>query len=812
MATRWVRPGGAVRVWSSDSGAARVRRPTDVLLLAGSLVTLVLLGLAAPGPTGADTAVETFLVWLEPVFGWLWSVAYALLAIWAVAVVLLAALSPGRRRLLVDQGASAAVAFAASMAVGSLAGTDASVSVAALISSGPPVVYVPTRVAVLTAVIVAASPHLARPWRYAGRLVVVLGAVAAIGLGASHPLGAGAAITVGIAAAAAVHLVLGSPAGRLTVAQVQVALAELGVDTVDVRPLPAREAGEALFVARGADGTDLLVKAYGREAWDSQVVDSTWAALTVRGERARIRGSRRSRVEHEAVMTLLAARAGVPTLDVVTVGLAEHGDALLVTRAPAASLDDLRAGGPDAVDDGMLAALWRAVTTLGEAGIAHGGIDGGLLVVRADGTAALMDFDEAEQAAGDGDRRMDQARTLVATALAVGPERSVQAALTALGPDGVAQLLPYLQPVAVGRRMRAELRGRDWTLDELREAAVAAAGVEAPPLERLRRVTPRSVGILALVAVVVYVVLTTLAGADLESIADAIRSADWPWLVVALLLSPVIQIPSAGTTLGSTTARLRFAPVLMLQYAIQFIALVLPATAARLALEVRFFQRFGIPPATALSFGLISSVSGFVVQVGLILVIVIAGLPGFTSGLDLGSGGSSSDGSTGSLLLVLVGLLVLTVAVTLLVPGLRRRVTARIPDVRSIIAAQSQDARAAFGVLRRPAKVAAMLGGNLGTQLMQAVVLAVCVSAFGESAYFSQLVLINTAVSLFSGIMPVPGGMGVAEAGFTWGLQAIGVPGPVAVSIAITYRLVTFYLPPIWGAAAMRWLRRREYV
>ena len=67
-------------------------------------------------------------------------------------------------------------------------------------------------------------------------------------------------------------------------------------------------------------------------------------------------------------------------------------------------------------------------------------------------------------------------------------------------------------------------------------------------------------------------------------------------------------------------------------------------------------------------------------------------------------------------------------------------------------------------------------------------------------------------MSLFAGLMPVPGGMGVAEAGFTVGLQAIGVPSAIAISTAITYRLVTFYLPPIWGAAAMRWLRRQQYV
>ena len=75
----------------------------------------------------------------------------------------------------------------------------------------------------------------------------------------------------------------------------------------------------------------------------------------------------------------------------------------------------------------------------------------------------------------------------------------------------------------------------------------------------------------------------------------------------------------------------------MLQYSIQFISLVLPSSAARLALEVRFFQKFGIPAGSALSFGLIDSVTGFVVQASLILLIVVSGLPGFTSSLSTGS-------------------------------------------------------------------------------------------------------------------------------------------------------------------------------
>jgi len=581
------------------------------------------------------------------------------------------------------------------------------------------------------------------------------------------------------------------------------------VPTSAVAWKPSRAGADNVATASTVDGADVLVTVYGRDAWDSQVVGSIWTAMTRLGERAEIWGTRRSKVEHEALFTLLAAQAGTPTLDVVAVGTAEQNDALLVTNAPSTALADLDA---DALDDGLLSGMWRAVVTLNDAGIAHGQIDGSRVVVRGDGVAALADFDAAVLTSDQNDLRTDRARLLIATALVVGPDRAVAAALSAVGTDGLAEIVPYVQPAALARRTRADVHAATWTLDDLRAAAVAAAGVEEPPLERLRRVSAKSIGTVLVVGLVAYLLVTLLAGIDLASVGAALASADWGWVVAALVVCPFIQLPSAGATLGAATARLRYFPVLMLQYAIQFIALVLPASAARLALEVRFFQRFGIPAATAISFGVIDSVSGFVVQLTLLTVILVSGLPGFTSGFSSGSSSTGDTSSGPSLLVVLAALVVIGVVITLVVPRLRRRVTAVIPRIRAVLANQARDAQSALAVLRKPAKVCAMLGGNLGVQLLQATVLALCLHAFGQSAHFSQLVLINTFVSLFSGIMPIPGGMGVTEAALTVTLQAIGVPSAIAISTAITFRLVTFYLPPIWGAAAMRWLRRNEYV
>ena len=75
----------------------------------------------------------------------------------------------------------------------------------------------------------------------------------------------------------------------------------------------------------------------------------------------------------------------------------------------------------------------------------------------------------------------------------------------------------------------------------------------------------------------------------------------------------------------------------------------------------------------------------------------------------------------------------------------------------------------------------------------------------------AELILVNSIADLLAGFMPVPGGMGVAEAAYTAGLVALGVPSAAAMSTAIAFRMVTYYLPPIWGAIAMRWLRQHSY-
>jgi uncharacterized membrane protein YbhN (UPF0104 family)/tRNA A-37 threonylcarbamoyl transferase component Bud32 len=781
-----------------------------VVLLALAMLTVVVVTFPAPGPTSIDSLVTGLVKALPGLFGWFWEIAYDLLVTWTLVLLALALFARGRKRLLLDEVFAGGLAVGLALLAGWLAGTDWSESFKAVAASGAPPVYLAVRLALATAVVVVASPYMARPFRYLGRAVVGLGAVAGIALGTSLPIGMVAAFAVGLGSAALVHLLFGSPAGRPTLDQVADALDDLGVEASGLGQAPLEPRGVAIVTAEAPGGRALLIKIYGRDAWDGQLLASAWSSLWYRGDTPHLALGRRQQVEHEAFITLLAERAGVAVLPVVAAGMASERDALLVTEAtgrPLTALDSHE------IDDELLEATWENAGRLHALGVAHRRLDAARILVRPDRTPAFADFAGATVAADDDDIAADRARVLVVTALAVGPERAAAAALAALGADTLTGVLPLLQPAAFERPTRHALADQDWDLDDLRTACAEVAGAEVPKLAQLRRVSLQSIVMVILLGLVAYAIISALADVGLANLIDEFKVADLGWLAIALAISPVIPMAKAFATLGASFRPLRFGPVLMLEYAIQFIALAVPSSAARLALEVRFFGRNGIDGGGAVSISVIASVCGFIIQVLLIVLVSLSGL----ASLDLGggaepsSGGSSSSG--GHRLLILTAVLVVVgVIVTLAVPKYRRAVRQAVPRYRAMLHSQASSAATALRVLRSPSKVGMIFAGKLGAQLLQAVSLGLCLRAFGHHATMAELILVNSIADLFAGFMPVPGGMGVAEAAYTAGLVALGVPNAAAMSTAIAFRMTTYYLPPAWGAIALRWLRHHSYL
>jgi len=602
-----------------------------------------------------------------------------------------------------------------------------------------------------------------------------------------------------VTVAAVVHLVAGSPGGHVPLEQLSAQLADLGVKLSDLRYVD--EPGHLSVVVRGTatDGHPVLVRVYGRDAWEASLLANVWQRLWYRQTAASSVG-RQERAEHEAFLTMVADRAGVPVQPVLAAGTAWGRDAMLVRRDDGVPLPD---AGAETYGETQARASWAALDRLHGARLAHGDLRSRSLSLDADGVVRLTDLASATQGAGDAEQAADRAHLLVISALRLGVDDAVRVARDAVGDDALVAAMPYLQLAAFDVDTRREIKVASWKIGALRDAIASGTGVEAPPLEKLRRVTWSSIAMLVVLVVVAYVIIGAIAGVGLDTLIVQFQGASWWWVGAAVLLAVLIYVGQAFAVQGANVEPLPFVPVLGLEMSVAFVGLAVPASAAKIGLTIRFLQLVGSNPTAAVTISLIDSLSGFLVQVLVVVLTLFTGLvtltPTTTDGTGIGSTLANIDWAAVGVLCV--ALLVVAVLVIRFVP-----------KARAFVRDRTAEGRDSLRVLRSPRRLARLAFGSVMWNVVAALVLGCSLSAFGHSASFASLILVNTLVALFSGLMPVPGNVGVAEAAITAGLVAIGIPQAVAMSTAIVYRLATYFVPAIYGYVSLNLMRRRGYL
>jgi uncharacterized membrane protein YbhN (UPF0104 family)/tRNA A-37 threonylcarbamoyl transferase component Bud32 len=767
----------------------RNRRTIDgVVLAAGAIVT----GLAAVIASSARAQDEDVAQALITVLGWaevLWR--FVFVSALALALVVVVDVLLRRRWLLArDLAAALLLLVGLGMVLGRIVESDWFPLEPHLLSHWG---FPELRLAAATAVLVVAGPELVQPVRRLATWLVPLAALGTVALGAALPSGVLGALALGLGAAALVRLAFGTAAAVPPAEQVRSALATLGVDVTDLKIAERQRVGAAEFVGHDANGP-LKVRVLGRDAQDTQRLARRWLLLAYRDPPQSAPVGRREQVEHEAVATLMAAQAGVRVPEVVMVGLGPDGDALLVTREP--NVAPLESSSPDQVSDETLEELWRQVARLHAAGISHGRLNASNVLVVDDGPM-LIDLSAATLGAPQSSLDIDVAELLVACAILVGPERALGKAVAAGWGDAVARVLPYLQRAALTPHLRDLARTHEVGLKDLRAAAAEAAGMEKPPeIAPLRRVRPKDLLFTAAVIFAAYVLISKLADIGFGTIADELGKAELAWVVVALILAQASFIGSGVSVRGAVAAPLPLLPCVVLQSAMKFINLTVPSSAGRIGMNLRFLQQMGVSRAQAVAAGVVDDVSETMVQVALLLLT----LPFVQANVDTSQ--FSGAGPNTRLVAAIALALVVSVVAVLAVPKLRAKV---VPGVRSAFSSL-------WRVARDRQKRIELFGGNVGSELLYALALGATCLAYGVDLNLAQLVFVNTAASVLSSLIPVPGGIGAAEAALSAGLITMGVDESTALAVAITQRLCTFYLPPIWGYFSLQWLSRKGYV
>jgi uncharacterized protein (TIRG00374 family) len=779
---------------------SRYRHPGDVIRLISGGILLAcsvtvsavafrwLLGPAAAVPDGLGSGpasrITTGLVQLACVA--------------AAALVVVAIL--GRRRFRLLAGLAAGAAAAAAMTAGifyllgdqhpdALADNLARDSwIAGAAFPGPPVI------AGAAAVVVAASPWLSRPWRRAAWLTVLVVVFARILTGTILPMELIVAIATGVTVGAAVLVAFGVPDRRMGPDEIADALRSAGLPVESVWAPDVDTKGSRPFAAVAADGRRWFIKALGSDQRDADLLYRAYRAARLRnvGD-TRPAASLFQAVEHQALVSVMAERAGVFVPGVDRVIKAGDGTALLVMEwVDGSSLEQLPA---DQITGDLLVRLWAEVDKLHQVRIAHRSLRAANVMVNQAGLPMLVDFSFSELAATERQMDLDVAELLASLATLVGEDRAVAAAAEVLGARGMAPAVPLLQPLALSAATRRAIAGHDGLLTRIRSRAAAASGQEAGDLVRVQRVRPRTLLAIAAATAAFYLVLPELA--QVGSSWRVVQSAHWIWLPVVIACSVLTYLASAIGLLGSVSIRLPFWATVLAQGASSFVNRVSPSNVGGMALNVRFLQKSGVEPSAGVAAVGVNALAGALVHAALLVI--------FFSWAGRGLGKAFKLPSSSKLLVILA----VVAAVIGIVMATRqgRRFAARklLPSVRSSLVSLRQ-------VARSPAKLALLFGGSALVTLAYVGGLVASVEAFGGGASIAKIGAVYMGASLIAAASPTPGGVGAIEALLTAGLTGIGISPGAAVSAVLTYRLATYWLPVAPGWFSLRLLQRMGYV
>jgi uncharacterized membrane protein YbhN (UPF0104 family) len=652
----------------------------------------------------------------------------------------------------------------------------------------------PPLIAGAVAVIVNASPWLSRPWRRAAWLVLLAAVTARLITGTILPMELVLAVATGVTVGAAVLVTLGVPDRRIGPDEIAEALRRAGLPVGPVSPADAESKGSRPFTALAADGRRLFVKALGSDQRDADLLYRAYRAVRLRnvGD-TRPAASLFQAVEHQALVGVMAERAGVQVPGVERVIEADDGTALLVMEwVDGCSLEQAAA---EEISRDLLPRLWAQVDKLHRAGIAHRSLRAGNVMVGRDGLPWIVDFSFAELAATKRQIDLDVAELLASLASLAGEDRAVSSAAEVLGAQAMASSVPLLQPLALSAATRHAVAKQDGLLARTRAQAATASGQTSPELARVQRVRPRTLLAIAAAAGAFYFLLPQLA--QVGSSWRALQSAHWIWLPLVLAFSALTYLASAISLMGCVSIRLPFWATVLTQGASSFINRVSPANVGGMALNVRYLQKTGVAPSAGVAAVGVNALAGALVH-GILVVI-------FFTWAGRGLGRAFKLPSSSKLLAILAIAAALVGIVLATRQGRRFAARKLLPGVRSSFASLRR-------VAQSPGKLALLFGGSALVTLAYIGGLAASMQAFGAGVGFAELGAVYLGASIIAAAAPTPGGLGAIEAALVAGLTGIGISAGAAVSAVLTYRLATYWLPVLPGWLSWRLLQRLDYV
>jgi uncharacterized membrane protein YbhN (UPF0104 family) len=599
-----------------------------------------------------------------------------------------------------------------------------------------------------------------------------------------------ASATFGRAVGVGLRYLLGSINTRPPGREVAAALARVAHPLASLRLLDDGADDGRRYEGVTVEGERLDIYVLDRDRRAARLLYQGWRILRVQS-RVERRGalSLRRAVDQAAAPVLAATAAGIRT-PALRAAASVNADASLLAYHHVDRLRSLDTMADLELTDQLISKAWEQARWLHRAGIAHEDLHLGNFAVDANGDVWLLNLSEGEIAADQLTLRIDDAEMLTATAVRVGIERAIAAALRELTPKRLGEALPLMQPIALSRRTRRDLKSHRGLLSELRTRVIAVSPTASADPIRLERVRPRTVLTFVALAIAVSILLGQIGNVDLVTLVTEARPS---WALLALLASLL-------TYIGATLALTGFAPkglspvrTFLAQLAATFVTLVTPASVGGVATNARYLQAAGVAPALALSSVGISQL--FVFGSYLLLIVVFGVFTTAQSG--------APDLIPGQTVVFAIAAIVVVGLIAMLVPWTRRSLAARVRPLFVSTVPRLLE------MLRSPRRLSIGLAGALLLNLAYAAALTASVRAYGGGLSYPTVGFVYLAAGAIAAVAPTPGGIGAVEAALAAGLSTAGLDGTTAVQAALLFRTATFWLPVAPGWVAFSYLQRK---
>lgn len=274
---------------------------------------------------------------------------------------------------------------------------------------------------------------------------------------------------------------------------------------------------------------------------------------------------------------------------------------------------------------------------------------------------------------------------------------------------------------------------------------------------------------------------------------DLLISVSLGWIGLAFGVYLITIFLSSASYIYLSNRPLSFLNACFVQLANGFTNRVLPSGSGAIATNTLFLKKSGHKLEEALSISLINNLLGFVA-----FVIVMGVLGGFDRS---NIAQLVPDISTQ---ILLISLIVIFVAILLLAFNklFRKRVRKFLINIY----------RAILEIAKRPFSGLMALLANCGITVIHIICLTLCLMSVGYMLPISMIAIVFMATITSISVSPTPNGLGVTEVVMSTALRTFGLAEEQALIVALSYRLVTYWLPILPGYISYRFISYRKII